>query len=274
METRCPPPPHLDRSTQREEGQNATERTGMVFDIREFTVHDGPGMRTTVFLKGCPMRCAWCHNPEGLSPQPQTLRSPVGVRTAGRLYRVGELAERLNRQAPILRDAGGVTFSGGEPLLQARFVAEVIQRLDRIHVAVETCGYGCAADFRQMTQHADLVLFGLKLADPSEHARWTGVDNAPILQNLRLLSHSGRPFVIRIPLVPGVTDTEENLRGIAREVRQLNGLLGVELLPYNRAAGAKYASCGLNWCPGYDESQAPSADLTCFSDCGVEARIL
>jgi pyruvate formate lyase activating enzyme len=246
----------------------------MVFEIREFTVHDGPGIRTTVFLKGCPMRCAWCHNPEGLTHQPQVLHSAAGKRTAGQRYRVGELAEILNRQAPVLRDAGGVTFSGGEPLRQAGFVADVMQRLDRIHVAVETCGYGRDADFLLLTQHAHLVLFGLKLIDPDEHRRWTGVDNALILRNLQTLSRNGRPFLIRIPLVPGVTDTVRNLRAIARTIRGLPGLTGVELLPYNRAAGAKYAACGLRWHPAFDESRTSSPDLKSLQACNVEVRIL
>src|SRR5512136_1023838 len=100
----------------------AAAMTGVVFDIQELTVHDGPGLRTTVFLKGCPLRCAWCHNPEGLSPAPETLRSRAGERLAGRSYSSVELATLLNRQAPLLGDHGGVTFSGGEPLMQAAFV--------------------------------------------------------------------------------------------------------------------------------------------------------
>lgn len=242
--------------------------------MREFTVHDGPGIRTTVFLKGCPLRCAWCHNPEGFSRQPQVMRGAAGERTAGRPYRAGELATRLKAQAPILREAGGVTFSGGEPLLQAPFVADVVRRLEGLHVAVETCGYGREDDFRALAECADLILFGLKLIDPDEHARWTGRDNAPILRNLRVLGRAGRPFTIRVPLVPGVTDTEENLGGIARAVRGMDGLRGVELLPYNRAAGAKYAACGLPWRPAFDETRPPAANLSCFQACGVEARLL
>lgn len=246
----------------------------MVFDIREFTVHDGPGIRTTVFLKGCPMRCAWCHNPEGLSRQPQAMRSAAGERTAGRLYRAGELAELLNRQVPVLSGVGGITFSGGEPLMQAPFVADVVRRLDRLHVAIETCGYGPAADFATLTGCADLVLFGLKLIETDEHIRWTGVSNAPILRNLQLLSSCGCPFIVRVPLVPGVTDTARNLGGIARKLRGLTGLLGVELLPYNRAAGSKYAACGLKWDPAFDEASPSTMDLSCFETCNVEARIL
>src|SRR5512136_2664887 len=112
----------------------AAAMTGVVFDIRELTVHDGPGLRTTVFMKGCPLRCAWCHNPEGLSPAPQVMRSATGERLAGRSHTSAELASLLNRQAPLLRDNGGVTFSGGEPLMQAAFVADTIARLEDLHV--------------------------------------------------------------------------------------------------------------------------------------------
>lgn len=245
-------------------------RSGMVFDIREFTVHDGPGIRTTVFLKGCPLRCAWCHNPEGLSPEPQLLRGTGGDRWVGKEYRSTELAELLNRQAEVLRDKGGVTFSGGEPLSQAAFVAEVIEQLDRLHVVLDTSGYASEHDFRLVVEKADLVYFDLKLIDPAAHRRWTSVDNDPILRNLRILGAMGKPLVIRVPLVPGVTDTEANLAAIAAAVKELPCLERIDLLSYNRAAGGKYAACGLRWEPDYEEDQisVPRSDL--FSNLNVE----
>ncbi len=122
--------------------------TGIVFDIKEFTVHDGPGVRTTVFLKGCPLACMWCHNPESQSMQPQVIRSPSGERLAGHQYSAVELAALLNQQAALLRtNEGGITFSGGEPLLQADFVAEVIDLLDDLHVLLDTCGQAPQPDF-------------------------------------------------------------------------------------------------------------------------------
>jgi len=244
---------------------------GMVFDIRELTVHDGPGIRTTVFMKGCPLRCAWCHNPEGLSPEPQILRRPGGQRLAGRSYTSDELAGILNRQAPLLRDNGGVSFSGGEPLMQAAFVAEVIDRLEGLHVTLGTSGYASEEEFRRVAARSDLVLFDLKLMDAAEHRRWTGVDNAPVLRNLVVLAELGKPFVIRVPLVPGVTDTDENLRAIARRVSTLPGPPRVELLPYNRAAGGKYAACGIEWRPDFDETAANNINLRPFQELNVEA---
>lgn len=245
--------------------------TGVVFDIREWTVHDGPGIRTTVFLKGCPLRCAWCHNPEGLSPTPGVMRGASGERPVGRFYTSAELATLLNRQAPLLRDNGGITFSGGEPLFQAAFVADTIDRLADLHVTLDTSGYASTDDFALVARRCGLVLFDLKLADPEAHLQWTGVDNRPILLNLSLVADLEMPFTVRVPLVPGVTDTEENLRGIARIVSALPRRPRVELLPYNCAAGGKYAASGLKWQPSYNEDAPTSPNLDLFKDYDVEA---
>jgi pyruvate formate lyase activating enzyme len=248
--------------------------TGLVFDIREFAVHDGPGMRTTVFLKGCPLRCSWCHNPEGLSPEPQTLVSPAGSRLVGRSYSSGELAALLNGQADILRaNEGGVTFSGGEPLQQAAFVAEVIGQLDRTHVVLDTSGYGDDEDFRLLLKKVDLVLFDLKIMDPAEHRRHTGRDNAPILRNLKTLQATNIPYVIRVPLIPGVTDGEAELTAIADAVGGSKNLVCVDLLPYNQAAGGKYAPCGMAFHPSYDESRRVNVNTSVFTARSIPAKV-
>ena len=211
---------------------------GIVFDIREFAIHDGPGIRTTVCLKGCPLRCTWCHNPEGIAAVPQVMAGPAGQRTVGRWYDSNELSSLLNRQADILRNnEGGVTFSGGEPLKQATFVAEVLAGLNRMHTVLDTSGYGSQEDFCRLAGQVDLVLFDLKLMAPELHRRFTGHDNGPILRNFEVLARLSVPYVLRVPLVPGVTDTEENLAAIAAVARNHPNLLRVELLPYNRAAG-------------------------------------
>jgi pyruvate formate lyase activating enzyme len=247
-------------------------RTGVVFDIREFTVHDGPGIRTTVFLKGCPLRCAWCHNPEGLSFEPQWLESASGKRLVGIQYHSDELADRLNRQAPVLRPHGGVTFSGGEPLAQAAFLIEVIDRLDRLHVTLDTSGWADASVFRQVVERVDLVLLDLKLIDSAAHRQWTGQGNAPILKNLQALREMQKPCIVRVPLIPGVTDTDANLQAIAATVRDMPSLLQVDLLPYHRTAGGKYAACGLSWQPAFDESQSPNANVTPFQGYGISVQ--
>ncbi len=248
--------------------------TGIVFDIKEFAIHDGPGIRTTVFLKGCPLRCRWCHNPEGLSPEPQVLHSPTGDRTVGTWYTAESLAALLNRQAAVLRAGeGGVTFSGGEPLRQADFVAEVIDRLGNLHTVLDTCGYASAADLRLVASKCDLVYYDVKLIDPVVHRRYTGVDNAPILRNLRLLGEQGVPYVIRVPLIPGVTDTGANLSAIADTARGLHNLLRVDLLPYNAAAGAKYEVAGMEFDPNYDETRPVNACTEPFARAGIEVRV-
>jgi pyruvate formate lyase activating enzyme len=249
-------------------------KTGIVFDIREFAVHDGPGIRTTVFLKGCPLACQWCHNPEGQSREPQTICSPAGVRQAGTVYTAAELADRLNRQAAILtRAGGGVTFSGGEPLLQAAFLAEVIDRLEGLHVVLDTSGYGSRAAFYNLLARVDLVYFDLKLIDDRSHRRYTGKGSGPVLRNLQLLNASAVPFVIRVPLVPGVTDTDENLSAIARTVSGMPRLQRVDLLPYNRAAGAKYAAVGMTFQPEYAEDRPLNANTKVFEEVGIDAHL-
>ncbi len=249
--------------------------TGVLFDIKEFALHDGPGLRTTVFLKGCPLRCAWCHNPEGLSPEPQVIRGAAGERVAGTRYTAARLAAILNGQADLLRaGGGGVTFSGGEPLMQADFLAEVIARLDRTHTLLETSGYASERALALIAPRCDLVYYDLKLMDAAAHRRYCGADNAPILRNLAALGAMGVPFVIRVPLVPGVTDTDENLAAIAAHARGLSGLRGVELLPYNRAAGGKYSAVGMAFAPPYDETQPVHANLAPFERAGVPARVV
>lgn len=247
---------------------------GMVFDIRELTIHDGPGVRTTVFLKGCPLRCAWCHNPEGLSPTPQVMRGATGQRRVGTSYTSADLAAILNRQAPLLQEIGGVTFSGGEPLMQAAFVADTIARLKDLHVTLDTSGYAPQDDFLMVVRQCDLVLFDLKLMDAEVHRHWTGCDNQPILRNLAALVAAKIPLVVRVPLIPGVTDSDENLRAIAVHVSSLPEPPRVELLPYNRAAGGKYAASDVPWRPAYDEDAPLRANLEPFESLKLQASLL
>ena len=233
---------------------------GIVFSIEEFAIHDGPGIRTTVFLKGCPLRCAWCHNPEGISPEPQWMRRRDGRTMCGYGISSDELVAKLLRDREIFRmNGGGVTLTGGEPLRQAAFAAEVLAGLQAggVHTAVETSGYASAEQFRRVAERADLVLFDVKHTDPAEHLRWTGVGNAPILRNLRWLAVLGRRFVVRIPLIPGVNDTRENMLRTCLLVKDAPGLERVEILRYHKTAGAKYAMVGRTYAPGFDTEAEP-----------------
>ena len=248
--------------------------SGIVFSIEEFAINDGPGIRTTVFLKGCPLRCAWCHNPEGWSPEPQWLTKKGRKERCGYPIAADELAAKLLRDKDLYRDSGGgVTFTGGEPLMQAPFLCDVMCRLPGIHKAVETSGYGSAQAFGSVLERADLLLFDVKLADPALHRRYTGVDNGLILSNLERLKASGKPFVARIPLIPGVNDTLQNMEATARLLEGAAGLERAELLRYHQTAGAKYPMVGLPYNPPFDENQAPEIH-DCFTERGIKLMIL
>ena len=249
-------------------------RFGIVFSIEEFAINDGPGIRSMVFLKGCPLRCAWCHNPEGWVPEPQWLEKKGRKELCG--YRIGadELARKLLRDKDLYRDSGGgVTFSGGEPLMQAPFLCEVMDLLPGVHKTVETSGYASAEAFGNVLRKADLMLFDVKLVDPARHRRYTGVDNARILENLETLKASGKPFVARIPLIPGVNDTVENMEATARLLQGAEGLQRVELLRYHKTAGAKYPMVGLPYNPPFDEQKEPEIhDM--FTGKGIQLLVL
>ena len=247
---------------------------GTIFDIKEFSVHDGPGSRITVFLKGCPLRCLWCHNPEGLRAEPQLSHKkqlctgcgaclppcnhpdcqPYGrclhICPSGALAVAGEqieaaiLADRLRRNADILSMlGGGITVSGGEPLMQADFVCELAEHLTGIHLAIQTSGYADPHIYQRVIGHFDYIMQDIKLADPATHRHYTGVDNRRILDNIAWLKQSGKAFLLRVPLIPDITDTEENLRAIAA----IAGDAPVELLRYNSLAGAKYETFGMTY---------------------------
>lgn len=231
---------------------------GVVFSIEEFAINDGPGIRTTVFLKGCPLRCAWCHNPEGLSPSPQVMHMRERDVISGREVEARELAEKLLKDARIFEmNEGGVTFTGGEPTMQADFLCEVLERLEGVHRAIETSGFCSESVFRKVLERVDLVLFDIKHTDPARHKEFTGVDNAPILRNLELLKNSGKPFVIRVPLIPGVNDTPENMQQIARLVDGAAGLQRIELMRYHKTAGAKYRMVDMEYDPPFDTEAQP-----------------
>ena len=221
---------------------------GIVFDIKEFSLNDGQGIRTTVFMKGCPLRCKWCHNPEGLLSEPQVLVTDLGSRQVGQEYEAEELANIIMKNSDVYADTkGGVTFSGGEPLLQSEFLAEVISYLDDIHVLLDTSGYSEKRDFIDIVSKVHHVYFDLKFADTDNHVKWTGVDNVKILNNLKTLDNLSVPYTIRVPLIPSITDTQNNLNNIAGIVNNLKNADEVHLLTYNSLAGGKYKPVGMEY---------------------------
>lgn len=250
--------------------------TGTVFDIKEGAVHDGPGLRTTVFLKGCPLRCAWCHNPEGLSKEPQLMVKQnlcVGCGTcrkgcshpecapfsrcvhacpngclsvSGKEHTPQELCSELSKNRLFFQMSdGGVTFSGGEPLFQGGFLLECFDILqkDGINTAIETSGY-CDADlFGKVCEKCSFIIMDIKIFDRNTHKKYTGVYNDAILENAKFLMNCGKPFLFRTPLIPHITDTKENLGKIRKFIKDSPW----EKLKYNDMADLKYKMLGMEY---------------------------
>jgi pyruvate formate lyase activating enzyme len=204
---------------------------GIIFDIKKYAIHDGPGIRTTLFLKGCPMDCWWCHNPEARDD----ITGKLADRT--RTASVAEITREIAKDRIFYdQSGGGVTFSGGEPMAQPDFLLALLEAChgQGIDTAVDTCGYAPTEDFERIYDVTDLFLYDLKIMDDGLHTRYTGVSNAPVLRNLSLLVRKGFKVRLRIPLVPGITDTEGNLEAILDFMGSLPGINRVSLLPYNR----------------------------------------
>ncbi|WP_406678378.1 glycyl-radical enzyme activating protein [Moorella sp. ACPs] len=261
--------------------------TGVIFDIERNALVDGPGIRTVVFLKGCPLRCKWCHNPESQEPGPQLMYTkafcvgcgecvvncPEGAIIAsqdglkvnkelcnlcgecirvcfakawsvvGENYTVEEVIQQVKKSASFFRfSGGGVTISGGEPFFQFDFLLSLLKslRAEGYHVAVDTSGYTSPERLEEVAKYTDLFLYDLKHYDSQQHVRLTGVDNKIILENARRLSFLGKKVIIRVPVIPGMNDTDDNLKRIALFTSQLPGVSDVELLPFTKLGASKY----------------------------------
>ena len=250
---------------------------GMVMNIQRFCVQDGPGIRTTVFLKGCPLRCAWCHNPESHHQRAEILfdsqkciacgscaaackrhllsenrhvfeRSGCtgcgrcaqhcysdALELCGKKMSVEEVLETVVRDRPFYRDGGGMTLSGGEPMMQAGFALALAKEAKQqgIHVCMETCGECEPELIQEAAAYIDLFLYDIKVMDPAVHQRYTGVSNERILQNLELLNRLGKAIILRCPIIPEVNLTDAHFAAVAALAQRLDNVMEVQFEPYH-----------------------------------------
>lgn len=267
-----------------------TIKKGFVFDIKKFAVDDGPGIRTTVFLKGCPLRCWWCHNPEGQTSTPELMyrqkrciRCGECVKTCpsqalslgtkqlsinrkicslcgecaekcpsealaiiGKETSVEEVMREINKDSAFYEESGGgITISGGEPLLQIDFTDAVLSECKKrnVHTAVDTCGYAPKKAIEKIKDKVDLFLYDLKIMNETKHRRYTGKSNRQILENFKTLVENGNDLLVRFPIIPRMNDDKDNVKRIAVFILS-HGIKSISLLPYHKAGIEKYRSLG------------------------------
>lgn len=279
-----------------------------IFDIQTFSLHDGPGIRTTVFLKGCPLRCQWCSNPEGIDARPtlsyqesicsgcldcvkscptdalteiegklvvrHDLCSACGacmkVCPTGALKLYGhqespaDIMDRVKRDRKYFeKSGGGLTLSGGELMMQTGFALEILKlaKEENIHTCIETSGFARQEEYASLLPFVDLVLFDYKHSSPEEHRKYTGVSNEKILGNLRFLCEQGSQIVLRVPLIPGINDTEQHFRAVSEISKRYHSIQRVELLPYHNWGAHKYEEIGWQKPALWTESVSPETAM-------------
>lgn len=257
---------------------------GLILDIEHFAVHDGPGIRQVIFLKGCPLRCLWCHTPESQSGNTEmtyqqehclhcgicgnlfeklpaenltekeinlTEKCPSNaIKTAGFRANAGEIiAEAVKERMFFDESDGGLTISGGEPLFQADFTTELLHEAaaNNIRCCVETCGYGKFEYLEKWLPLTEIFLYDFKVSDPALHKKLTGADNLIIRENLQRLNDKGARIQLRCPLIPGINDADDHLLNIAETAEKLSGIEAVHIIPYHPMARSKYQQLGRSY---------------------------
>ena len=231
---------------------------GLIFDIKHYAIHDGTGIRQTIFFKGCALGCWWCHNPESRSHEPVTFlkkekidgREVEVVETVGKEYSVGELLEIIEKDRVFFEESGGgVTFSGGEPLQQYDFLLEVLKECKKkdIHTCLDTTGFVQRDKIEEVAQYTDLFLYDIKHMDSEQHRKYTGVSNEEILNNLRFLDSMGKDIWIRYVLIPGINDDEGDLLKMLAFLKELKHKHMINILPYHKIGSQKYHRFGIEY---------------------------
>ncbi len=235
--------------------------SGRIFDIQRFSTHDGPGVRTIVFLKGCPLRCRWCCNPESQSYEIQQMTQKGKVKTVGRDVTVGDVMDEVLRDRPYYRrSGGGLTLSGGESLWQPDFAIALLTACHEsgINTAMETTGFAERSTIERFIPHVDLFLMDIKHTVSQKHEEFTTRPNEIILDNARFIAENAKKLIIRVPVIPGFNDTEEEIGSIAAFAAELPNVNEIHLLPYHRMGRDKYEGLGRPYLMG--DVPSPTAD--------------
>ncbi len=217
---------------------------GIVFNISRFCTDDGPGIRTTVFLKGCPLRCIWCHNPESQKSVFETAND--GTVYGEKVTTEYVINEILKDKVFYDKSGGGVTVSGGEPLLQPEFTSEIFKKSKEagVSTALETCGYADGDTFLKCIENVDFVLFDIKAVSNENHKKWTGASNEQILNNLYSLDKLQKQYILRLPIIPSLNDDDKHFKDVAQLYKSLKNCKGFEIMPYHSLGNYKYEALG------------------------------
>ena len=246
---------------------------GVISNIQRFTVHDGPGIRLTVFMLGCPLECWWCHNPECIKYH------KANDTDEHSRFNISALMQEIRKEQIFIDESGGgVTFSGGEPLMQAEFLSQILDacKEEEFHTALDTSGLASTEIFNSIIDKPDLFLYDLKVIDGDLHKKYTGTSNTLILKNLETLNNQQKNVIIRIPLIPGITDTDQNIHDIITLLKRLENITEVNLLPYHSIAENKYDRLSLtNHMAGVKESDQKDINIIkkLFTDAGLQTSV-